>query len=71
MSELANHVKNLNENFDLITEGEVANILRLKTATVAELRRKQKGPPHIKVGGSIRYRMCEVVAWIEEQRSEH
>ncbi len=71
MSEIANHIKALNDSFDLITEGEVAAILRLKTATVAEMRRKQKGPPHIKVGGSIRYRRYEVIAWIEEQRSEY
>jgi predicted DNA-binding transcriptional regulator AlpA len=49
----------------ILTEVEIADFLKLSTRTLQSWRIKSDGPPFIRVGRAIRYRLRDVVAWIE------
>lgn len=52
---------------NLVTEKELAKILKVSAYTLAELRKKQNGPPYFMLGGSVRYILEDVKAWIQDQ----
>lgn len=54
---------------ELLTTSEVANVLNI---SVSSVRRLQQGRriPFVKIGGSIRYSMRDVVSFMEKQRVE-
>ena len=54
----------------LMTEAEVAELLRLGSSTPSNWRSRGVGPPYFKFGNLIRYRCSEVLGWLEEQRIE-
>ena len=52
---------------DLLTIREVANYLRITEKTAYRLAAKEK-LPGFKIGGSWRFRLSEIEAWIETQK---
>jgi excisionase family DNA binding protein len=44
----------------------VAELLRLTRNTLEKWRVRGEGPPFVKLGGAVRYRRSDVLAWIEE-----
>ncbi len=49
---------------DIFTEDELAEILDVKTQTLAAWRADSKGPDYVKLGKSIFYRKQDVLDWI-------
>jgi predicted DNA-binding transcriptional regulator AlpA len=52
---------------DLLRSKEVAKLLSISPATLANWRYLGKGPKHFNWGRTVRYRAVEVQRWIEEQ----
>ena len=55
----------------LLTSAEVAEILKVKTATLSDWRNQRNGPDFIRAGANkkqIRYTQADIEAWIEQQR---
>lgn len=51
---------------DLLTPEQVAGVLGLSPRTLAAWRSSRRSElPWIKVGARIRYRRCDVIAWLE------
>lgn len=48
----------------LLTTAEVAEITGLKANYLRQLKHKGTGPQVIKIGGMVRYRIADVVRWI-------
>jgi excisionase family DNA binding protein len=44
----------------------VAELLVLTRNTLEKWRVRGEGPPFVKLGGRVRYRRSDVLAWIEE-----
>lgn len=53
------------EKFDLMTEMELAATLGLCKRTIIRWRMARKGPPHVQMGRSVRYRKEDVKDWLE------
>lgn len=53
----------------LLTEGEAADFTRLSIRTLQAWRVKGGGPSFAKLGGAVRYRRRDLVAWIEARVS--
>lgn len=51
----------------LMTEREVAELLRLKRQTLSRWRAEERGPPFVQVEGSIRYPREAVQRWLDER----
>ncbi len=52
---------------EYMTEAEVAKMLKISAYSLAELRKTQKGPPYIKLGGQVRYIRETVNSWSKAQ----
>lgn len=52
-------------NAGLVTPPEAAAILVIEARLLAEWRVQRNGPPFIKVGHLVRYRMGDLRAWLE------
>lgn len=53
---------------DLIDDKIVSRLLGIKRRTVQRWRQIGKGPVFSKYEGSVRYRMADVLAWVEQRR---
>lgn len=53
---------------DLLTQEETAKWLGIATETLRTWRQRKQGPAYVKVGGSTRYRMDDVKAYLEANR---
>ena len=51
----------------LLTQGEAARLLRLSERTLERLRLQGGGPLYVKAGRAVRYRECDLEAWISER----
>jgi predicted DNA-binding transcriptional regulator AlpA len=51
----------------LLNDHEVANFLRVSTATVRRWRLLGQGPRFRKLGSSVRYALEDVEKWLEDQ----
>jgi predicted DNA-binding transcriptional regulator AlpA len=51
----------------LLTQGEAAELLRLSERTLERLRLQGNGPLYVKANRSVRYRECDLEAWIAER----
>lgn len=51
----------------LLTTPEVAELLRVEIRMLENWRSARKGPPFIKVGVLVRYRVVDLEAWLEKQ----
>lgn len=54
---------------DLLTPDQLAEYLDIPRKTLFEWRSRGGGPPGIKVGRHVRYRMSDVQAWLTERTS--
>ncbi len=54
----------------LLTRAQVAELLQLPVSTVAGLAYKSTGPRYFRVGRHTRYRLADVLAWLEEHSSD-
>jgi predicted DNA-binding transcriptional regulator AlpA len=51
---------------DLLTEREVADMLRLSRQTLSRWRSCDQGPPFVQIGGTIRYSRESLERWIQD-----
>ena len=51
-----------------VTEKEASTLTSLSVAWFQRARWSGNGPPYIKAGRSVRYRMQQLVAWMESQQ---
>jgi excisionase family DNA binding protein len=58
----------MGEGPELLTEAEAAELLTVSVVTLARWRKEATGPPWFRLGGRVRYRRDELLAWLEEQR---
>jgi predicted DNA-binding transcriptional regulator AlpA len=52
---------------ELLDEHDVARITGLSVASVRRWRLLRQGPKYRKFGAAVRYRPCDVAAWIESR----
>ena len=55
----------------LLTPQEAAEFLRSKDRTLERWRSTGDGPPFVKVGRKVVYRLTDLNAWLEQQRRTH
>lgn len=60
-----------NDNADLLTITETADLLRAPVATLRWWRHNGIGPRSFKIGRRVCYQRADVQAWIEQQRARH
>jgi excisionase family DNA binding protein len=53
----------------LLTGEEVAAYLRIPTSTITYWRKKGEGPPAIRVGRLLRFRLSEIEEWLQAQKA--
>jgi predicted DNA-binding transcriptional regulator AlpA len=49
----------------LLTPKQAAQLLNLSTSWLAKQRLKGGGPPYVKLGGAIRYRLSDLQLWMK------
>lgn len=54
-------------SFAILTQVEAATLLKVQPQTMSSWRHKGSGPPFIKVGKCIRYRMADLLAYLDQQ----
>lgn len=54
----------------LLTEAEVAVIVKKPPRTLRQWRWLGTGPRYVKVGRAVRYRPTDLVSWLDQQSSE-
>ena len=55
----------------LLNEKEAAQFLAVKPTTLQQWRHRAKGPAYIKLVGKIKYRMDDLLRYLDEQLIEH
>jgi excisionase family DNA binding protein len=55
----------------LLTTDETAEFLGVPKQTLSNWRCENRGPAYDRVGKYVRYRMSEVMDWLNAQRAEH
>lgn len=50
----------------LMTTEQAAGLLQVTPAALRQMRYRRAAPPAIKLGGRVRYRRSDVLAWIEQ-----
>ena len=55
----------------LLTPQEAAELLRSKDRTLERWRHAGGGPPFVKIGRRVVYRLSDLEAWLAQQRREH
>jgi excisionase family DNA binding protein len=55
---------------ELLTARQVAELLQVSVSTIERMTRRGEGPPSIKFGRSRRWLRRDVMAWLEEHRSD-
>ena len=51
----------------LLTPVQVASRCGLAVSTLAKMRLRGDGPPHLKIGAAVRYREDDMETWLEAQ----
>jgi len=54
----------------LIDQVRLSKMLGISTKTAEAWRSRRGGPPYIKVGSLVRYRVSDVMRWIERRTVE-
>jgi excisionase family DNA binding protein len=52
----------------LLSTIQLAEYLGIKTSTLREYRVDRKGPPYIKIGHLVRYKVKDIEAWLATQQ---
>jgi hypothetical protein len=58
----------MNTNITYLTEREVAKIIRMALSTLRNDRSQRRGLPYCKVGKSVRYRLDDVISFMEARK---
>lgn len=53
----------MSQNFTLLTESQLAERQQRSVRTIQADRLKGGGIPYVKLGRSVRYRLCDVERW--------
>lgn len=53
---------------DILTTAEAAKYVRLSQPTLERFRLTGAGAEYLKLGGAVRYRRCDLDAWLETRR---
>jgi two-component system, chemotaxis family, chemotaxis protein CheY len=48
---------------DLLTAKDAADVLEVTTSWLANARKREDGPPHVRVGRAVRYRAADLKKW--------
>ena len=48
-----------------LTPKQAAKLLNLSTSWLAKQRLKGGGPPYVKLGGAVRYRLADLQSWMK------
>ena len=51
---------------EYLTAEQVEVMTSFSVKALETMRHRRRGPPFLKVGGSVRYRVADVRAWIEQ-----
>lgn len=54
-----------------VSVGEAATRLGVEASTLANWRWRGVGPAFLKVGGRVRYRLCDLASWLDSQSSRN
>ena len=57
-----------NATRSLLSPAELAAYLDIPLATIYRWRSQRDGPPGIRVGRHVRYRVADIEAWLEQQQ---
>jgi predicted DNA-binding transcriptional regulator AlpA len=49
----------------LLTPKQAAKLFNLSTSWLAKQRHKGGGPPYVKLGGAVRYRLADLQLWMK------
>jgi len=60
----------MNESYQYLTETEVSQMTHFSVQTLRNNRFKRKGMPYHKIGKSIRYKLGDVIHYMESGRIE-
>lgn len=52
---------------EILTTKEAADLVKLGKPTLERFRLTGEGPPYCKLGGAVRYRRCDLEAWLESR----
>ncbi len=55
--------------FDLITQKEMANMLKMSESWLEKQRWRKKGIPFVKIGGRIFYDKQDIVEWLNRHKN--
>lgn len=61
----ADQIRRLREELGLLDRETTAAVLRVEPRTLDDWRQKRTGPPSVKVGGRVFYRLTSILRWIE------
>lgn len=61
---------NLKELERLVTIKDVSDLTGFATSSLYTMRHEGRGPKGYRIGGRVRYRLSDVLAWIEEHADE-
>lgn len=56
----------LSQGHEILTPKEAAEYLRLSPETLRQWRHLGEGPKYLKPGRSVKYRKCDIMAWLDE-----
>jgi len=56
-------------SINLLSECAVARLLGVSVNTVRRWRHLGRGPKHVKIGTAVRYKLEDVLAWLESRAS--
>ena len=59
------------DNVEFVSAKQAARILSVHPNTLCKLRMSGGGPPYVKVGRRVRYRISEISAWADEHTYVH
>lgn len=59
------------ERAALLTADDVASVLGIPTATLANWRYQGLGPRYLRIGRHVRYEAADLKAWLQGQRVSH
>jgi hypothetical protein len=60
----------MNGQVQYLTEGEVSRITRRALQTLRNDRHRRQGIPYVKVGRSVRYKLADVLEFMDSRRIE-
>ena len=58
-------------NVKVFNEQEASTLLRLSPRTLEAWRRRQMGPPYVRLGRRVVYLERDVLHWLYQHRKEH